>query len=49
MPKGFVSRRRGFAVRYVLLGLGLACSAAALVVFLAAARAGSRSEDDGPG
>lgn len=31
-------------MRYVLLGLGLACSVAALVVFLAAARAGSRSE-----
>ncbi len=31
---------------YVLLGFGLVCSVAALVVFLAAARAGSRSEED---
>lgn len=39
-------------MRYVLLGLVLACSVAALAVFLAAARAGSRSEregEDGPG
>ncbi|GAA1083282.1 MULTISPECIES: hypothetical protein [Kitasatospora] len=30
--------------RYVLLGLGLACPVLALAVFLAAARAGTRSE-----
>ncbi len=36
-------------MRYVLLALGLACPVVALAVFLAAARAGRRSDEDEPG
>jgi hypothetical protein len=42
--EGVPDQKEEITSRYVLLGLGLACPVLALAVFLAAARAGSRSE-----